>query len=113
MDCYKARQSTNGIFQKNWLSRQNTNGAITFDKGVFQAMKEKGKTVHKRRLQRSLQIKDLVFIHSKYTEHQYDKNPKEINSVQNYTGKCVCTPRVTRFPYISVHKANLGNVNIK
>lgn len=61
MECYKARQSTNGIFQKNWLSRQNTNGAIMLDKGVFQAMKEKGKTIHKRRLQRSLQIKDLGF----------------------------------------------------
>lgn len=42
MQCSKAQQSTSGIFQKSWLSREPTSGAITLDKGWISSYGGKG-----------------------------------------------------------------------
>lgn len=63
-------QGQAGISKKNWLSRdeRNTSGVIVLDKGHIQAVEEE-KTAPKTKLQKSLQIKDLAFIHSTYTTY--------------------------------------------
>lgn len=67
-------QGQAGITKKNWLSRDelNTSGVIVLDKGHIQAVEEEEtahKTAHKTKLQKSLQIKDLAFIHPTYTTY--------------------------------------------